>query len=148
MSTSNPRRGDAISIVGLQEAQQRNLNRSAAMYKPDGVVQRELQSVTIAAHRYAVSITHVGRYRSNGKWAGGGTLRASHRIKMDRMRGIIFIDPSARNPRSKTPPVEYGVYENARGGTHAFYDRTMTEAVPNLLQVAKENITRSLVNGE
>jgi hypothetical protein len=136
-----------LSIERIQEVQQRNLVR-IAMLRPGGLVQRELQEATIATHRYAVSITHVGKYRSNGGWVGGGSLRASHRIKMLRLKGVVYIDPNSRNPRSKVKPVEYGIYENARGGEHAFYDRTMAEAVPTIVARASSNILRGLSNGQ
>jgi hypothetical protein len=136
-----------LSIQGTQEAQKKNLTR-IAMLQPGGLVQRELQDATISAHRYAVTITHVGRYRSNGAWAGGGSLRASHRIQMQNLKGIVYIDPSARNPRSKVRPAEYGVYENARGGEHAFYDRTMNEAIPGITARATENILKAYANVE
>lgn len=54
-------------------------------------------------------------------------MRASERIEVNGLEGKVFIDPDTKNPRSKTPPVEYAVYENARGGEHAFADRTVNE---------------------
>ena len=117
-----------LSIEGIQEVQQRNLRRIAAL-QPEGKAGEAVRDAIIALHRYAVSITHVGIY--NG--VGGGSLRAAHRMEVDGLAGQIYIDRSARNPRSKTKPVEYGVYENARGGEHAFYDRTESEYGPQVI---------------
>lgn len=114
-----------VSIEGIQEAQAANL-RAIAMMEPEGLG-RVVQMVLPELHRYAVSITHVWKH-----W--GGALRASHRMKIDEKgansaRGEIFIDPSAVNPRGQSP-AKYGVFEHARGGPHAFYQRTMTEQAP------------------
>jgi|DewCreStandDraft_4_1066084.scaffolds.fasta_scaffold97844_3 hypothetical protein len=109
---------DGASIQGLQEAQHANLRRINAM-KPGGALGRAVQYTTVSAHRYAVSITHVWRYK-------GGGLRASHRMKVSGLRGEIYIDPTAVNPRGQKPSV-YGPAEHARGGTHAFYARTQRE---------------------
>lgn len=107
-----------LSITGLQEAQLDNLKRVAAL-KPEGELGREIKNVTLAAHRFAVQITHV--------WPVlGGGLRASHRVEVKGLRGRIYIDPHAVNPRGGRPSI-YGYYENRRGGDHAFYDRTIEE---------------------
>jgi hypothetical protein len=107
-----------FSIQGLQEAQRANARHIAAM-KPSGAFGRVVQYATVSAHRYAVSITHVWRYK-------GGGLRASHRMRVYGLRGEISIDPSAVNPRGQRPSI-YGPAEHARGGTHAFYARTERE---------------------
>lgn len=110
-----------LSIRGLQEAQARNLARIAAL-KPNGALGRLVRDLTVRAHRYAVAATHVDT----------GALRASHRLDVQPLRGRIYVDPSAVNPRSKRRPAEYGVYEHHRGGSHAFYT------------VAREELTREL----
>lgn len=103
-----------LSITGLQEAQQRNLRQIAAL-QPRGALGEAVQWATTEAHRRAVAYTHVDT----------GSLRASHRIELSGVRGRVYIDPSATNPRSGTPPAEYGVYEHRRGGGHAFYDQVL-----------------------
>ncbi len=115
-----------FSIHGIQEAQQRNLKRIAAL-QPAGEAGLAVRDALVALHRYAVSITHVGKYKVGGVFVGGGSLRASERIEVNGLEGKVFIDPDTKNPRSKIPPVEYAVYENARGGEHAFADRTVNE---------------------
>lgn len=111
-----------FSIRGIQEAQEKNLKRIAAM-KPAGEFGKALQFALTAAHRYAVQITHVDT----------GALKGSHRMKLELLwrRGIIYIDPASPGKRG-TPPVEYGVYEHRRGGSHAFYKRTVDEAGPRI----------------
>lgn len=133
-----------LSIEGIQKAQARNLRRIAAI-KPKGAAEQAVRDALIALHRYAVQITHVGKYKVRGAFVGGGSLRASHRIKHEGLSGMIYIDPKSRNPRSKTPPHEYGVYENARGGTHAFYDRTVDEIGGTVIQRAQDKIREAIL---
>ena len=133
-----------LSIEGIQEVQQRNLKRIAAM-QPSGEVGAAVRDAIVALHRYAVAITHVGMYQRNGTTVGGGSLRGSHRMEVDGLSGMVYIDPSAKNPRSKTKPVEYGVYENARGGEHAFYDRTVNEEGPKVSNMVAGRIKDAML---
>lgn len=118
---------ELVTIEGIQEAQAANLRALAAM-APESGLGRAVQFALADLHRYAVSITHVWIYK-------GGALRASHRVGLvenvdaGTARGSIFIDPNAVNPRGQRPE-EYGVYEHARGGDHAFYERTRIEHGP------------------
>jgi hypothetical protein len=122
-----------LTIKGLQEAQAANLKNIAAL-KPNGAFGRAVQYATIQAQRYAVSITHVDT----------GSLRASHRMQMYGNKGEIFIDPNAVNPRSRSRPVDYGVYEHKRGGSHAFYARTEQEAGPKIANAAVNGFIKEL----
>ena len=125
-----------LTITGLQERQDQNL-RSIAALRPDGEFGEAVREAVTMLHRYAVSITHVGRYKQSksGHWyydkagpgVGGGALRASHRMEVAGLYGRVYIDPAATNPRTGTRTGLYGIYENARGGSHAFYDRTISE---------------------
>jgi hypothetical protein len=123
-----------LSIEGLQEAQKANLKAINAL-KPSGALGRAVQFMSSAAHRAAVF---------NTPW-DTGSLRASHRIKLKGDRGIIYIDPGASNPRSRTPPHEYGQYlhdqgmiPGIRGGIRAFYAYTeQTQGDAILKQGAK-----------
>lgn len=117
------------SIQGIQEVQQRNLRRIAAL-TPAGAAGAAVRDALISLHRYAVSITHVGMYERGGNMVGGGSLRASHRIDYAGLEGKVYIDRAAKNPITGQKPSVYGVYENARGGEHAFYDRTVAEQGP------------------
>lgn len=107
---------EEFAIKGIQEAQAENAKMIARL-QPQGEVGQKIKDLTISAHRYAVSITHVLT----------GSLRASHRMELKGLRGRIYLDPQAVNPRSGQKPAIYGFYENKRGGEHAFYDRTVDE---------------------
>lgn len=112
-----------LSIEGIQEVQARNNRRIAAM-QPSGAAGQAVRDAVVALHRYATQITHVGKY------VGGGALKSSHRMDVEELEGKVYIDPASTSPRRtkrKYKPVEYGIYENARGGEHAFYDRTVDE---------------------
>jgi hypothetical protein len=105
-----------LSISGLQEAQRANM-RHIASVKPGGSLDAAVQVGTLAAHRYNVSITHVLT----------GTLRAAERVEFSGLRGTVFVDPSARNPRTGALPSEYVMAEDRRGGSHASFRRTEAE---------------------
>lgn len=126
-----------VGIKGLQQAQAANLRMVAAL-RPDGARGQAVRDATAALHRYAVAITHVWRYK-------GGGLRASHRMAFtDRGEtGRIYIDEGAVNPRGERPG-EYGPVEHARGGSHAFYQRTIDEAGPRIADQAVAFISRAL----
>lgn len=114
------------SIRGIQEVQQANQQMLAAL-RPSGALGQAVQGATLDAQRYAITITHVGKYRRGRKYIGGGSLRASHRVEMNGKRGRVYIDPDSVNPVTRAKPSEYGVYEHARGYPHNFYERTVIE---------------------
>lgn len=120
-----------FGIQGLQELQEKNLRTIAAL-QPSGRAGQAIKDATIAAHRYAVSITHVW-------WYKGGGLKASHRMEVKKNTGRIYIDPNAVNPRGQKPSI-YGPVEHARGGSHAFYERTEKEAGPQITRNAVRTI--------
>lgn len=107
-------------IKGLQEVQAA-MNKQIAALKPTSNFGKAVKRVTIALQRYAISITHVWPFK-------GGALRASHRMYLAEsgLEGKIYIDPGAMNPRGQRPSI-YGPFEEARGGEHAFYRRTVEE---------------------
>lgn len=124
-----------LTIRGLQQAQQANL-RAIAATKPGGALGRAVLYATTGAQRAAVVITHVDT----------GALRASHRIRMERggLRGVIYIDPTGKNPRTGQRTAIYGPSEHARGGSHAFYERTVNEAGPDLVRGAGTILARGV----
>lgn len=130
------------TLEGAQEAQERNLRRIANM-KPEGAAGEAVRDAAVALHRHAVQITHVGKY------VGGGALKNSHRIRLDGLEAIIYIDPSVVSPRRsgkrKYRPAEYGVYEHERGGEHAFYDRTVDEIGGQVSARASRHIMEALI---
>jgi hypothetical protein len=131
-------------IRELQKAQRWNA-RAIANMKPSGAYGKAMQVIVSQVQRYEVSITHVGRYFVNGGWRGGGTLRASERMEIHGLRGRVYLDPSARNPITQSRPAEYGVIENARGGEHAFGERTANDAAPRIVGAALAQLGRDLI---
>lgn len=109
-----------LSITGIQEAQARNLRAIAAL-RPEGAFGMAIQTATLSAHRYAVALTHVDT----------GSLRASHRVDVNGLSGRVFIGPET-NPRTGQQTTEYGPVEHQRGGSHAFYQRTVDEYGPGI----------------
>lgn len=122
-----------FTIQGLQEAQRANEYNIAQM-KPNGAMGRMVQYATTLAHRVAVMYTHVDT----------GSLRASHRMDVRGSRGEIYIDPTAVNPRSLAYTRDYGPVEHARGGSHAFYERTEREAGLTIATEAATQFAREL----
>lgn len=125
-----------MTITGIQELQDDNA-RSIAALQPKGALGQAVKHVTTGAHRYVVAITHVDT----------GALRASHRMEVNGLRGRIYIDPTARNPRSGQRTAVYGEFEHDRGGSHAFYDRAADESGERLVREAQEIIERGVIYG-
>lgn len=110
-------------IKNLAEVQEANL-RSIAELQPDGALGQLIKDATIDLHRYDVSVVHVDT----------GALKQAQRMRLEGAYGEIFIDPYAVN-RNKQRPIVYGPFEHARGGEHAFMDRTITEYWPTVARV-------------
>ncbi|MCO5182185.1 MAG: hypothetical protein M9896_19275 [Candidatus Promineofilum sp.] len=122
----------AVRIEGIREAQQGVL-RTAEAATPRGAMPAAVKEGTLAAHRYAVSRTHVDT----------GALKASQVVDIRGNRGIVYLNPSARRSDGRRP-AEYGVYEHQRGGSHAFYARTVQEDGRSILQTAGRAFRRYL----
>jgi len=105
-----------ITVKGLEVLQRVNTQRIKAL-QPQGKLGGLVQQVLLQLHAYMVVITH----------RLSGALAASERVRMEGLRGEIFIDPGSVNPMGQRPAV-YGPFENARGGEHAFIDRTVMYA--------------------
>lgn len=110
-----------VTVEGLREAQQANQKAIKAL-RPDGAFGKAIKDATVKAHRYAVSITHVDT----------GLLRGSHRMRVTGTRGEIFTG------------VSYAPEENARGGAHAFYERTVNEAGDGIAREAGETLLKGI----
>lgn len=104
-----------VDIRGLQEALERNEARILAQ-RPRGALGQAVKTGLLGAFRYVLQIIHVDT----------GALRASQRMELRSLRGVIFIDPTAVNRRGQHP-ADYGPIGHARGGSHAFYARTEAE---------------------
>lgn len=109
-----------LTVRGLEEAQAVNMRRLAAL-RPEGELGRAVQTTVRELQTYAKGITH----------RDTTALQASHLGEVHGLQGRVFINPAAINPRGQRPS-EYGPYEHARGGSHAFYDRTVRERGPGL----------------
>ena len=121
-----------ISIYGIQAAQAAML-RTANAVKPNSGLGAAVKEATVAAHRYAVYLTHVDT----------GALRAAHHMEITGRRGGIYIDPAAARSDGKRPS-DYGPFEHARGESHAFYERTVEEYGRQILNEAGEAFRRYL----
>lgn len=124
-----------VTLKGVQKAQDENVRRIAAL-RPSGAAGRMVRDTTAELHRYTVAITHVWKYK-------GGGLKASHRMQVRGLEGRIYIDPTAVNPRGQRP-VDYGPHEHARGGSHAFYARTIAERGPQVAEAGVRFMVRSM----
>jgi hypothetical protein len=121
------------TIEGLQQAQDANLRVIAAM-QPAGATGEATRWLLTAAHRVLVTITHVDT----------GAYRASHRMVLTEVRGVIGVDEGATNPRTGKRVSSYAKIEEARGGEHAAYYRTAEDYGPGLLRQSGEIILRAL----
>lgn len=105
-----------VSIQGLPEAQAA-MRQAIVAVKPSGALGKAVKAATLHLHRYAVDITHV--------WTGA--LRASHHIAYGGgATAEIYIDPGAIRGDGARPSA-YGPAEHDKGGSHAFYARTVAE---------------------
>jgi hypothetical protein len=121
------------TIQGLIEAQEANIRAIRAM-QPDGALGQAIKQGTQRAHAYAAQITHKDTT----------ALARSHRMEVVETRGRVYIDKSARNPRTGDRTADYGPVEHRRGGSHAFYERTEKEAGPRIAADGIQVITGGL----
>jgi hypothetical protein len=121
-------------IRGLQETRTAVLATIAAA-QAEGAHGEAVRYATLAADRYAVSITVV----DTGSW------RAAQHPEVRGLQGRICIDPAAVNPKSGGRPAIYGAaLELERGGRYAVYARTVNEAGQRILTEAGTRLYRSL----
>lgn len=121
-----------LTITGIQHAQQRNQRQIAAL-RPSGAFGEAIREATVELERYAIAVTHVDT----------GALKSSHTMTVKGLTGQIFLSPSAVNPYGLRP-ARYGPVEHARGGEHAFYDRTVAERGQQVLDRAAQRIARAV----
>lgn len=125
--------------------------RSKDLYR--GAFRDTILAMLEIAKMYAEGITHIYT----------GQLRQSHVVEYDghRMKGYLHVDQHklARNYTGeyRYPPqfvYEYAMYEHARGGSHAFYERTYRETggaiefkgINTLVRVIDLSVRRGYVN--
>lgn len=147
-----------VTIESIQELQARNQQMIAAL-KPSGALGEAVKVTAAELQRYAISVTHVGRYiqSRSGRWRyarpheqgrGGGALRASHRMAFSESgnsaTATISIDAGSINPLTNQKPSVYGVYEHRRGGEHAFYARAVRERGTEALNRGRAALRKGL----
>jgi hypothetical protein len=126
----------ALTITGIQEAQNEMI-KTIARLEAIGPRQRVVLYATTALHRHLVAITHVDT----------GTYRASQWMSVEGEQGTLYVNPTTVNPRTGQRPVEYSLYEEARGGEHAAYQRTFEDAGPHILDEMREIVAVELLYG-
>lgn len=114
-------------IEGAQEAQDENLRALAAL-RPQGALGKTIHWLVMALHRYEQTIIHVDT----------GASKSSRLAKFAEaeLRGEVYTNPQAINPRSGQPAISYQPFEFGRGGTHDSPGRTVREAGPRAIAEA------------
>lgn len=122
------------TIQGMEDAQ-RIMLRAVQAVDPKGGAGRAVKKALFIAQAYAASITHQDT----------STLSRSHIIQYDG-GAVGYVQPSPYNinPRSHKPASYYAIYEEARGGAHAFYQRTITEIGPRIVDTVGAEIRREI----
>ncbi len=123
----------SMTITGIQAAMAANQKVIAAL-KPAGAFGRAVRGAVIAAHRYETAITHVDT----------GALRASHRMQVNGLRGMVFTDPTTVNPRSGRRTIDYAFWEHQRGFPHNYAERTVIERGADIAQEAEREFMSGL----
>ena len=123
-----------IRVKQNRAAQQKNLKRIRAL-NPRGELGKMAQYAAMKTHEYMRSIVHVRT----------GALKSSLIIvRPGANKFVVRISGTARGVGKSRPSV-YGPIENARGGSHAFVDRTMREAVPQIAREAQARFMKEIV---
>ena len=118
-------------LSGLRKLQAANMKLLAGISPAKGLAEG-VKVATQLLHRYAINITHVqtGTLKRShlADFGSGGvqTFRFGFPI-VDKAIGRIYINPAAKNPVTGQRPAEYGLLEHRKGGSHAFYKRTVDE---------------------
>ena len=97
---------------------QAQMVRAARELESGNAAQEAIQFVTLGMHRYMTIVVHVRT----------GRLKNSLFPEINGLHGRIFTN------------VNYAPYEEARGGTHAFMERTAKQAYPPLAKNALERL--------
>lgn len=107
---------DNASVQQL-EALQAELRRLQNEVDPHEGLEATATLAVGMLHRYGAGVVHVdtGRLKNSLFWRVQGSAR--------RVSAIWGTN------------VSYSIYENARGGDHAFVDRTAREELPNVLRI-------------
>lgn len=123
----------SVGIYGI-DAVDRALKDAAKAANKAGPLGEVVFAAAQHAAAYATEISHV--------WTGA--LQESHSIDQAGGRAVVYPNPAVINPISLKSPAEYGPYEHARGGSHAFYARTINERGTDIAQGAIAALLRYL----
>ncbi|MBA2702695.1 MAG: hypothetical protein H0U60_02470 [Blastocatellia bacterium] len=121
----------SVKLKNLDKAQRKNLKVIAAL-RPEGALGKMAQYGAVQAYNYMHGIVHVDT----------GLLKMS--LFIDRKNASTYAVRVRENVSyKKKRPAVYGAYENARGGAHAFVNRTMQQA-PRIGQEAALFFTQEI----
>lgn len=120
------------SVEGY-EAARGAVERAIKVAKPEGRMGQAITFATTEAHRYAANVVHVDT----------GTLRSALTLRVSGSHGTVGVGPTI-NPKSHRPANRYAPFEEGRGGSHAFFERTVAEAGPGVVSRAIEMLKEGL----
>lgn len=122
------------TVQGQREAAEAVQRIEREIAGANGAFSRAVGRAAESAMRYARELSHIDT----------GELQGSHRARyVGSKRAEVYIDPSVINIKGRRPGL-YGEYEHARGGSHAFYARTVSEYGPEILAEAAGAFVGSL----
>jgi hypothetical protein len=116
---------EGVRLEGVDDVL-RAMRRLSEAIAPQGQSDIAVRAAGLEVLRYSSSITH----------RLTGALSVSHMMELPRPgMAVITPDPSAINPLGHRPAI-YGPIEEARGGSHAFYRRTLDEDLARIGEVS------------
>lgn len=122
----------SVQLEGFDRAQAAMLRGIEAM-KSSGAMGDAVKRALLMAQEYAAQITDQDT----------GTLSRSHVIQYAGTNGFVYPSPSNINPRSHKPASYYAIFEENRGGQHAFYGRTVADKGQQILEQAGLQIIKA-----
>ena len=114
-----------VEVEGLKEAQDR-LTRLAQRLGSGAGVEAIMARAMLRAHRYATMIVHVDT----------GRLKNSLFPRLSRAPNTIYAVVGTN--------VVYAPFEHARGGTHAFFQRTIDEEGAAIMAQVEADVAREV----
>lgn len=122
-----------IKLEGFDKTQAAMLKAVKAV-EPKGALGAAVKDAVVMVQAYAAQITDQDT----------GTLARSHLIQYaGEASGFVYPSPYNINPRSNKPASYYAIYEENRGGGHAFYGRTVAEQGQAILTKASLQIVQA-----
>ena len=122
-----------IRVQGADQAKQ-VLQRAERAVTPRGALGVGIRKGLTLLQIYAASVTH----------RDTGTLSAAHLTQYASGKGYVYPSPYAINPKSRKPASYYGPFEEARGGSHAFYRRTVDAMEDRVVDTVVDEIAREI----